>query len=138
MNDIAWSGDGEFLASASDDKTVVLWSMEQVRVPLFAPLWFNSPCQGDVAKTLLGHTNFVFCVNFNPRSNLLVSGGYDETVRVWDVARGMVCLHVFICVTNHLAGQSLKVLPAHSDPVTSVGFSHDGTLIVSCAMDGLM
>lgn len=39
-------------------------------------------------KTLYGHTNFVFCVNFNPRSNLLVSGGYDETVRVWDVARG--------------------------------------------------
>lgn len=36
------------------------------------------------------------------------------------------------------AGKSLKVLPAHSDPVTAVSFSHDGTLIVSCAMDGLM
>ena len=35
-------------------------------------------------------------------------------------------------------GKSLKVLPAHSDPVTAVSFSHDGTLIVSCAMDGLM
>jgi WD40 repeat protein len=37
-----------------------------------------------------------------------------------------------------LVGKSLKVLPAHSDPVTAVSFSHDGTLIVSCAMDGLM
>ena len=32
----------------------------------------------------------------------------------------------------------MKVLPAHSDPVTAVAFNHDGTLIVSCAMDGLM
>lgn len=37
-----------------------------------------------------------------------------------------------------LEGKSLKVLPAHSDPVTAVAFNHDGTLIVSCAMDGLM
>ena len=37
---------------------------------------------------LRGHTNFVFCVNFNPRSNLLVSGGFDETIRIWDVVRG--------------------------------------------------
>ena len=39
-------------------------------------------------KTLSGHTNFVFCVNYNAASNLLVSGGYDETVIIWDVARG--------------------------------------------------
>jgi len=35
-------------------------------------------------------------------------------------------------------GKSLKILPAHSDPVTAVSFNLDGTLIVSCAMDGLM
>lgn len=62
--------------------------MEQV----WTVFWFGRVLilmrQGDLAKTLQGHTNFVFCVNFNPRSNLLVSGGYDETVRVWDVARG--------------------------------------------------
>ena len=30
INDIAWSSDGEFIASASDDKTVIIWSMELV------------------------------------------------------------------------------------------------------------
>ena len=90
-------------------------------------------------KTLLGHTNFVFCLNYNPNSNLLASGGFDETVRVWDVARGNV-ISGFVLLVLELTGQGkpLKVLPAHSDPVTSVSFNHDGTLIVSCAMDGLM
>ena len=41
-----------------------------------------------VVKVLQGHTNFVFCVNFSPSSAMLASGGFDETVRVWDVARG--------------------------------------------------
>lgn len=40
--------------------------------------------------------------------------------------------------TDFGTGRCLKVLPAHSDPVTAVGFNHDGTLVVSSAMDGLM
>lgn len=44
--------------------------------------------QGMVQKTFKGHTNYVFCVNWNPQSNLVVSGSFDESVKVWDVARG--------------------------------------------------
>ena len=44
--------------------------------------------QGQVIKTLTGHTNYVFCVNYNPQSNLIVSGSFDESVKIWDVKSG--------------------------------------------------
>lgn len=39
---------------------------------------------------------------------------------------------------SNFVGKILRILPAHSDPVTAVSFSRDGMLIVSCAYDGLM
>ena len=35
ISDIAWASDGEHLASASDDKTIKIWNMEEVS------LWFS-------------------------------------------------------------------------------------------------
>ena len=88
ISDIAWASNGEYLASASDDKSIKIWSVEEVS-RLCPRTWpKNDFVQRDEVKTLNGHTNFVFCVNYNPNSNLLVSGGFDETVRIWDIARG--------------------------------------------------
>lgn len=53
---------------------------------------------------------------------MLVSGSYDEAVFLWDVRTGRL----------------MRSLPAHSDPVGGVSFVRDGTLIVSCASDGLV
>lgn len=62
------------------------------------------------------------CVACHPLSTMLVSGGFDETIRLWDLQRG----------TCH------RTIPAHSDAVTSVDFCADGTMIASCSHDGLM
>jgi len=34
ISDIAWASDGEYLASASDDKTIMIWSIELVGILL--------------------------------------------------------------------------------------------------------
>ncbi|KAF8761063.1 WD domain, G-beta repeat [Rhizoctonia solani] len=105
LSDVAWSGDSRYVASASDDKTVRIFTLETRHPECFR-----------------GHTNYVFCVNYNPSSNLIVSGSYDESVKLWDVSRG----------------RCMKTLSAHSDPVMAAGFNRDGTMIVSCSIDGLI
>ncbi|KAI5291240.1 WD domain protein [Ascosphaera aggregata] len=71
---------------------------------------------------LLGHHNYIYSIAFCPKGNMLVSGSYDEAVFLWDVR----CARV------------MRSLPAHSDPVAGVDVVRDGTLIASCAGDGLV
>ena len=71
---------------------------------------------------MIGHTHYVFCVNYHPNGNMIVSGSFDETIRIWDVRRG----------------SCIKTMPAHADPVSGVAFNRDGSLIVSCSYDGRM
>jgi hypothetical protein len=103
--------------------------------------------QGQVVRTLTGHSNYVFCVNFNPQSNLIVSGSFDETVKIWDVKSGMAVraslsavslATVLMSACGCTTGKCLKSIPAHSDPVSAVHFNRDGTLIVSASYDGLV
>ena len=140
LSDIAWSFDSVYLASASDDTTIRIWNVENVRPPTFFVVEFLTRMKGLTHKLLKGHTKWVFCLNYNPASNLLVSGGCEGDVRIWNVARGKF---VFIlcpqpCAHVCLLGKCMKTLHAHLDYVTAVHFNRDATLIVSCALDGLM
>ena len=36
-----------------------------------------------------GHTNDVYSVGFSPDGKFIVSGSYDNTVRVWDANNGV-------------------------------------------------
>jgi COMPASS component SWD3 len=91
LSDIAWSSDSVFLASASDDTSIRIWTVDTVSTsPRYLSVEFSqsAPSKGLTTKVLRGHTSFVFCVNYNSASNLLVSGGCDGDVRIWDVVTG--------------------------------------------------
>lgn len=111
VNAIAWSpvGPPYSLASASDDKSILLWS----------PLASDFPIS---PSPILGHSNYVYSLAFSPKGNMLVSGSYDEAIFLWDVR----------------AGRMMRQLPAHSDPVGGADFVRDGTMVCSCSSDGLI
>lgn len=69
---VAFSPDGQLLASAGEDRMIWLWDLASGRV-----IW-----------RLKGHTDIVSCVCFSPNGRVLVSGSADQTVRLWEVASG--------------------------------------------------
>ncbi len=68
---------------------------------------------------LRGHTLDVVSAAYSPDGKLLVSGGTDATVRLWDVA----------------SGRQLRILGEHGKGLDAVEFSPDGTRVVSGALD---
>lgn len=115
---VAWSPDSNTLASGSDDKAIRFWD----RVTGRPKTTTRKSLVGQEMAPLRGHHNYVHCLAFSPKGNILASGSYDEAVFLWDVR----------------AGRLMRSLPAHSDPVSGIDFSSDGTLVVSCSTDGLM
>ena len=72
IRSLAFSPDGKTLASAGDEKTIMLWDL----------------ATGTNTATLEGHTDYIHCVAFNANSSLLASAGEDGTVRLWDIVTG--------------------------------------------------
>ncbi|KHO00119.1 will die slowly [Metarhizium album ARSEF 1941] len=115
---VAWTPDSNTLASGSDDKAIRLWD----RVTGRPKTTTRKSVAGQEMAALRGHHNYIHCLAFSPKGNILASGSYDEAVFLWDVR----------------AGRLMRSLPAHSDPVSGIDFCRDGTLVVSCSTDGLI
>ena len=72
VSSVAFSSDGQTLASGSYDRTVRLWDVNT----------------GTQLKIITGHTGYVSSVAFSSDGQTLASGSYDRTVRLWDVNTG--------------------------------------------------
>jgi len=72
-------------------------------------------------KTSMGTAGFVFCVNYNTASTLLVSGGCEGDVCIWNITGGAFsCGLPFGSRMLIVTGKCIKILNAQLDYVTAV------------------
>jgi len=72
LNSVALSADGTLLATASYDRTIVVWETSS----------------GKRRVQMTGHNGPVFDVAFDPRSRFLASASGDRTVKLWNLKTG--------------------------------------------------
>mmetsp|Transcript_62412 Transcript_62412/g.115868 ORF Transcript_62412/g.115868 Transcript_62412/m.115868 type:complete len:482 (+) Transcript_62412:65-1510(+) len=97
------SADERFLLTASDDKTVKMSSMSDLRF----------------LRSMVGHSHWVRSAVFAPSAEFCASAGDDRTVRLWDSERS----------------SQLHAWYDHSDVINCVRFDASGLALAACSSD---
>jgi len=144
VNSVAFSPDGNLLASGSDDSTIRVWNrttwvshnlkeQRYVRFVTFSPdsktlasggsdrsisLW--DPSADKPSYRLQGHAGEIYSIAFSPKGNSLTSASSDGMIKIWDL-------------TTH---KEVGTLSGHTGFVRSVAFSPDGATLASGSDDG--
>ncbi|KAK8846772.1 hypothetical protein IAR55_005860 [Kwoniella newhampshirensis] len=114
ISDISISPDSLYVATASDDCTSTIHLLHPPSTPDGTP--------PPPLRILSAHTAPILSIAFSPKSNLVVTGSFDESAIIWDVRRG----------------KPLRVLPAHADAIWCVGWDSEGGMVLTASADGLI
>ncbi len=103
---IAFTPDGQRIATAGADGTVRLWDA----------------ATGQELRLISSHTNEVYLA-LGPDGNRLLTAGYDGQVKIWDISPG-----------GETAESPLTI--NHEQPARDAAFSPDGKLVAVASQDG--
>ena len=149
VNSVAFSPDGKYIVSGSDDLTLKVWDHKTK----------------ELNSTAKGHKMSVSSVAFSPDGKYIVSGSFDQTLKMWNNKLMYLIRTIeassqadWVCAISITVspdsrnivsgsgdgtlklweaanGQLIYTLKGHKDAVNSLAFSPDGNYIVSGSRD---
>lgn len=107
VNDIGFSADGKLLFAAAGEPG------------LYGQLTLFSTTDWKPIKVLEGHADSLYSADINRENNLLATGGYDQSILLWDLN----------------SGEILRTLTGHNGPIYDLEFHPTLPLLASASGD---
>ncbi|KAL4511264.1 hypothetical protein ABPG73_008342 [Tetrahymena malaccensis] len=101
----AFSADGKYLATGSEDNTYKIWNVDK---------------GFELINTIQGHTKPINSVAFSADGKYLATGSEDNTCKIWNVDKGF---------------ELINTIQGHTKPINSVAFSADGKYLATGSGD---